>query len=145
MVYTNNPAAAHGVGGSSLDRAPGYLFWDDVHPTREAHILLGEAALRTVLPAGDYNRDGITDTADYSTWATQYGVAFDAAAGLTPSLAGDANGDGQINAADYTAWRDVLSATAPAIPEPHSIVTALAALVLCAGVRVRSRIAVIHA
>lgn len=132
--FINVTTPGQDVSGSSFDRAPGYVFWDDVHPTREVHSLLAEAALRAVLPEGDYDRDGQVDTADYTTWATQYGVAFNAATGVTPSLAGDANGDGRINAADYTMWRDQFDLPA-AIPEPRALLLAFLTLALASGKR----------
>lgn len=127
--FTNVTTPGQDLAGSSFDRAPGYIFWDDVHPTREVHALLGEAALRAALPEGDYNRDGQVNAADYTTWATQYGVTFNAADGVTPSLAGDANGDGRINAADYTMWRD-RPGPAAAVPEPSALLIAAITLAL---------------
>lgn len=126
LGFTNTTDPGQTVAGSSLDRAPGYVFWDGVHPTRELHALLGEAAIRTVLPAGDYDRDGVVTPDDYTAWDQQYGVAFNAALGQTPSLAGDGNGDGRIDAADYTLWRDRLSPAGAVVPEPAAITMALA-------------------
>lgn len=118
LGFTNTTDAGRDASGGSLDGAPGYLFWDEVHPSREAHYLLGEAALRAVLPTGDYDRDGLLGASDYTVWRDGYGAAFNAALGQTPNLAADANGDGRLDAADYTVWRDA-SATPPmAAPEP---------------------------
>ncbi len=128
LGFTNTVDRGQDVPGSSYDRAPGYVFWDGVHPTREAHALLGEAAIRAVLPEGDYNRDGMLNAADYDAWRAAYGTTFNAFAGQTPSLAADGNGDGRVDAADYTLWRDLMSAAAVAVPEPAGVWLVVAAL-----------------
>lgn len=121
LGFTNTAQQGRTASGGSLDGAPGYVFWDGVHPTREAHALLGEAAIRAVLPDSDYNRDGVLSATDYNAWSTAYGTAFNAFLGQTPSLGADGNGDGRIDAADYTLWRDLLSAAAIAVPEPAGV------------------------
>ena len=137
LGFTNTTAAGRDASGGSLDGAPGYLFWDEVHPTREAHYLLGEAALRAVLPTGDFDRDGLLSASDYDVWRVGYGATFNAALGQTPSLAADANGDGRVDAADYTVWRDALTTPPTAVPEP-SVSHLLGALwVASCGIRRR--------
>jgi phospholipase/lecithinase/hemolysin len=128
LGFTNTTQQGRTASGGSLDGAPGYVFWDGVHPTREAHALLGEAAIRAVLPDGDYNRDGVLSATDYDAWSTAYGTAFNAYAGLTPSLGADGNGDGRIDAADYTLWRDLMSVAPVAVPEPATVWLVVAAL-----------------
>lgn len=127
--FTNQTAPGQDLGGSSFDRAPGYVFWDDVHPTREVHTLLGEAAIRAVLPEADYDRDGVLNQADNDTWRAAYGTVFNASIGQTPSLAGDGNGDGRIDAADYTLWRDRFGSQL-SIPEPVSALLLFSAILL---------------
>ena len=56
-----------------------------------------KAALDTVFVAGDYNGDGVVDTADYNYWRSTYGS--------TNSLAADGNNDGVVDMADYVIWR----------------------------------------
>ncbi|TWT97858.1 hypothetical protein Pla108_20110 [Botrimarina colliarenosi] len=70
---------------------------------------------------GDYNRDGLVDSADYDLWRDAYGS--------TTNLLADGNGDSVVNAADYTVWRDVMSSQAAAInvPEPMSVFLLLTA------------------
>ncbi|TWT90414.1 Phosphatidylcholine-sterol acyltransferase precursor [Pseudobythopirellula maris] len=118
LGFTNTTDKGQQAAGGDLDGAPGYVFWDGVHPTREAHALLGEAALRAVLPAGDYNRNGEVDQGDYAVWRDSYGARFDASLGLTTGLQADGNGDGRVDAADFTVWRDAWQAASAAIPEP---------------------------
>ena len=49
---------------------------------------------------GDFNRDGLVDTADYDFWKDHYGAT------TRPGLQADANQDGRVDAADFTTWRD---------------------------------------
>jgi phospholipase/lecithinase/hemolysin len=122
LGFTNTTQQGRTASGGSLEGAPGYVFWDGV--------LLGEAAIRAVLPDGDYNRDGVLSATDYDAWSTTYGMAFNAFAGLTPSLGADGNGDGRVDAADYTLWRDRLGSMATAVPEPAAAVYFLFALLV---------------
>ncbi len=83
--------------------------------------------------AGDYDRNGLVDSADRSLWAQQYGYAGDGA------LA-DGNGDGRVDAADYTVWRDAMvPAPAAVIPEPAGPALVLFAAMGVAGRPERSR------
>jgi T5SS/PEP-CTERM-associated repeat protein len=79
--------------------------------------------------AGDYNRDGVVDAADYVVWRKS---------SVTGNLIGDGNGDSMVNAADYGVWRTAFSQRSigssfasssrlPAIPEPTSLAIAAAA------------------
>ncbi|MEM8866142.1 MAG: dockerin type I domain-containing protein, partial [Planctomycetota bacterium] len=54
--------------------------------------------------AGDYDRNGVVDVADYALWRSQFGEQ------LTPGSGADGNGDGVVNAADYGVWRDAMPA-----------------------------------
>jgi hypothetical protein len=57
---------------------------------------------------GDYNRDGIVNANDYSTWRKYVGSTSDARA--------DGNNDGLVDAADYVIWRKQLDApTGPTV------------------------------
>jgi len=74
------------------------------------------------LPAGDYDQNGIVDTADYQTWQLAFGTT------VAPNGSGaDGNADGIVDAADFNVWRDNVGATiyqgqaagwAAQVPEP---------------------------
>lgn len=116
-----------------------YLFFDGVHPTARVHELLGFAAVRAVVPTGDYNLDGQVDLDDYDFWQTNYGS--------TTFLEADGNGDGIVNAADYTIWRDnyedvilasvvtTTSSNSASIPEPSTLLLTLLAAASLQGSR----------
>jgi hypothetical protein len=97
--------------------------------------------------AGDYNKNGIVDAADYVVWRKMY---LQSGSGL----AADGNADGQVDDYDYDVWVAALGQAAPgsgagalgsdrihaAVPEPASIILFATAAVLAswAGAR-RSR------
>ena len=83
--------------------------------------LLAVAAL-----PGDFNSDGLVDTADYSQWRETLGSETD--------LAADANGSGRIDTGDYQIWRQNFGSPQPAatssahslaVPEPSAILLAV--------------------
>lgn len=65
--------------------------------------------------AGDYNDNGVVDTADYSVWRDAL---------VSGDLAADGNSDGQVGNLDYQFWWDRFgtsaSSQATAVPEPMS-------------------------
>ncbi len=71
---------------------------------------------------GDFDRNGLIDTADYDMWKTDFGNAV-AQAGE----GADGNRDGVVNAADYTIWRNAQIADGAAaslgenVPEPAAV------------------------
>ena len=106
-----------------------------------SNVWVGNAA--TMLPAtltsqGDFNRDGIVDSADYVVWRTSIGQSG-------TGLLADGNGDNQINETDISVWRRNFGqsvaagslAAAAGVPEPGSIGLLLVGAVL--GVCVRGR------
>ena len=82
----------------------------------------------TQIIAGDYNRSGAVDAADYALWADNFGS--------TSNPLADSNGDGVVDAADYTIWADNFGntvdppASTVAIPEPSVAACMLTALLL---------------
>ncbi|MGD9635158.1 MAG: dockerin type I domain-containing protein, partial [Pirellulales bacterium] len=75
--------------------------------------------------AGDFNRDGVVDAADYTIWRDTLGQ-------IGAALAADSDGDGTVTAADYIAWAAQFgagggSASQPAamVPEPVALLFAL--------------------
>ena len=90
-----------------------------------AYIPAGGTKLLQLLPpllAGDYNRDGVVDAADFTVWRNAMGTGL-----LHPMV--DGNGDGVIDVGDYTAWKSnyglsssgiggIATGNLPAVPEP---------------------------
>jgi hypothetical protein len=78
--------------------------------------------------AGDFNRDGVVDGADYVVWRNA--MAGDV------NLAADGNGDGVITIADYNIWRANFGSTTAAatsvqvIPEPTTLLSLLVAIAI---------------
>ena len=83
--------------GQGVSDPSGYLFWDDIHPTREAHELLAEAALsllRDDAVVGDFNLDGEYDSGDADLLA--FGIANE-----WNSSQLDLDGDGALAPTDF--------------------------------------------
>lgn len=81
--------------------------------------------------AGDYDRNGAVDAADYGVWRDAYGS--------TELLDADGNGDGVVDAADYVVWRDALTSNTPFLGIPEPSTTALLAVGLVTGCVTRRR------
>jgi hypothetical protein len=80
--------------------------------------------------AGDFDRNGAVEAADYEAWRNSFGELVAAGAGA------DGNRDGVVDAADFTVWRDALAGGAAgndplsAVPEPGVMVLAAGMLVV---------------
>jgi hypothetical protein len=57
---------------------------------------------------GDYNQNGVADTADYTVWRDTLGQS-----GVTPYSGADGNGNGIIDKADYRVWKSHFGDTLP--------------------------------
>jgi hypothetical protein len=84
---------------------------------------------------GDYNGDGIVDTADYVVWRKSL-----AQSGL--GLAADANHDNFVDSTDYGTWRRnygliAVDGSSPSVPEPT--ISALGAIVALLSIVTRGR------
>ncbi len=81
---------------------------------------------------GDYNQDGVVDTADYIVWRKMFGQT------VTPFSGADGDGDGMVDSDDYHVWtahfgQIILPGSGAAaqslhaaVPEPRSLVLILA-------------------
>jgi hypothetical protein len=78
--------------------------------------------------AGDYNGDHVVNSADYTVWRNQLGMAGD-------GYAADGNRDGLVNQFDYDVWKSHFGETAGGsaaaapgqpVPEPSGLMTVLA-------------------
>jgi hypothetical protein len=88
--------------------------------------------LNSAAPAGDFNADGLVDTADYFVWRNAFGSST-----ILYGTGADGNFDGRVDAADFTVWRDNLvgagsGSAASIVPEPTALVLSiLAGVALC--------------
>lgn len=98
----------------------------DIYRTDAAHSFTFEISQLPTL-AGDYNRDGTVDGADYIIWRD--------ANGQNGYYAADGNGDHVVNNLDYNIWRlnyghhSSLASTA-AVPEPNVLILLIVAALL---------------
>lgn len=131
------------LAGATVLSTPTSIYWEGVNNTISSansgeldivvnpfgdelriHNLPGDATMflqfRFALGAGDYDRDGDVDIADYQSWKNSYGSTSD--------LLADGNNDGIVDAADFTVWRDAFNALSSetvnaeaSVPEATSI------------------------
>ncbi len=89
---------------------------------------------------GDYNHDGIVDTADYTVWRDTQGTAGSEAA----HPAADGNHDFAVNSTDYGIWASVYGspnaspALSESIPEPFALVLAGMTITIATAMRRRA-------
>ena len=121
FTNTTDPAFDE-ASGTVVPNPEQYLFWDNIHPTAEAHRLLGDLAVTAISPfmlVPDFDGDGDVDGDDFLIW--QNGFLVSAGAAL---LDGDADGDGDVDGDDFLIWqRNFPYPTVIAsVPEPSSLV-----------------------
>ncbi|MGI9456537.1 MAG: hypothetical protein ACR2NU_08240 [Aeoliella sp.] len=80
---------------------------------------------------GDYNNDGLVDAADYTAWRDNLGASITLPNDTTP---------GTVTIADYTIWKSNFnnmpgSLTARAVPEPRTLLLAIAMGIVVSAVR----------
>lgn len=83
---------------------------------------------------GDYNADGVVDTADYTVWRDSFGATG-------TGLAADGDASGAIDENDYALWKANFGATLPpqSLFVPETATSWLALATLISGLRRRSR------
>ena len=84
---------------TTVNISGGYLNFT-LAPLSGSYILLNAP----LLLAGDYNRSGTVDAADYAVWRKTLGQSG-------TGLAADGNGNGFVDGADYTFWRERFGTT----------------------------------
>ena len=115
-IDAGDPAAMPGVGATPLFDQRGVPFGrvKDGDGAAGARIDMGAYESQGVpsFSPGDYNEDGIVNSADYPVWRNTLGQS-----GLTPFSGADGDGDGSITGADYDVWKsrfgDLLVITPP--------------------------------
>ncbi len=128
--------AAGGVLGSfaseSLPALGAFLDWNVIYGTNSVLLSVAPSLL------GDYNANGVVDTADYVVWRKTLRL-------LGAGLAADGNNNGEIDNGDYDVWRTYFGQTADGgfgatanatVPEPGTLMLIILA---AAGVSPRRR------
>jgi hypothetical protein len=122
VTFDPNPAVTGAIFATGLPE-PNDV---GIHPAG-AHMA---GILSVINPAGDYNRNGIVDAADYVLWRKTLGQTG-------RGLPADGNDSGEVESGDYTVWRGHFGKTAAGpssvgaittVPEPAAIVMFLAGL-----------------
>jgi parallel beta-helix repeat protein len=98
---------------------------------------IGAYEWRPALLSGDYNGDGVVNTADYIVWRNTFGAT------VTPYSGADGDGSGMIGGGDYSLWKASFGKTAAsgaiaaAVPEPGVSNFLIAATILSLTARRR--------
>jgi hypothetical protein len=105
-INAGNPAAAAGVGGVPSFDQRGAPF----SRVSGGQIDIGAVERQPIPPAlfGDYNQNGVVDTADYVVWRKTLTNS------VTRFSGADGDGDGTVDPEDYGVWRSHFGQTVPA-------------------------------
>ena len=104
---------------------------NDTQLNHGAAIEYAELQIDTGMP-GDFNQDGFVDAADYTLWQDNRGLDI-------AILGGNATSGPVVSNADYALWKQFFQTLETenlgtrSVPEPNSLLTALAGLLLLAG------------
>lgn len=111
---------------------------DENLPGEQLQTLTLKLTAEAIL-AGDYNRDGRVDTADYVVWRSTYGASGAAYNGA------DGDGSGSIGDGDFAVWRSNFGLTAAsaggsltnraAVPEPSLVAILIGCSLAVTGLR----------
>ncbi len=116
----------------------------DLSPGLVWNITKTNTAFTLTVNTGDFNRDGVVDTADYVLWRKTRGTTV-----ATTFAGADADGNLQIYDADYLIWKKNFGNTAGGsgggagglssspVPEPSAVALVLGGLACVAGLRRR--------
>jgi T5SS/PEP-CTERM-associated repeat protein len=116
------------------------LLWDVSYTTSSVFVTFGAVA-----PPGsgaDFNGDNIVDASDLAIWQSNFGLGSNPPPAATQAD-GDANGDGVVDGADFLLIQQQFGGPPPAVPafaavpEPSSVLLALAAFGLPLAARRR--------
>jgi peptidyl-prolyl cis-trans isomerase A (cyclophilin A) len=134
-----NAAVAQNAAGEDFDEIP---VRNAAQVYSQNDITANEAVMVSVsvlnYRAGDYDFNGVVNSADYTVWRNSFGSTTNAAA--------DGNGNGIVDAADYVIWRNTLGQSGGpgtgagelssfGVPEPASFFTLLFGGLLLAAKR----------
>ncbi len=89
----------------------------DIRVPANSHYAIEEIVTAGPPLAGDYNRNGTVDDADYFEWRRLVGKSVGGGLILGP----DGNEDGRVDAADYVLWRKNYGTTGAAAPLVASV------------------------
>jgi len=107
-------------------------------------ILVDLVVPEPTILAGDYNRDGVVDAADYTVWRNTLGT------NVLSQLGKGADGDasGTIREADYDVWKTHFGGASGsggiAVPESASVTIAMIAWAAVGGITNRGRARSVH-
>jgi predicted outer membrane repeat protein len=112
-IDAGNPAVVAGVGGVPAfdQRSDPFGRVYDGDGAGGARIDIGAFELQPIVsPAlpGDYNQNGIVDTADYTVWRNALGTRD-----IPAFAAADGSGNGIVDQADYSVWKSHFGDTLP--------------------------------